>query len=128
VVDEYGTVVGIVTLENVLEQIIGPVEDEFDAESPDIVPDGSGRFIVQGVTPLELVNKKFGLELDAVDVDTLAGIMLERVGRVLKFGDRVDLDGIIAEVMEVDGVRTKKIRITLPDEDPPSDDTATLPS
>jgi CBS domain containing-hemolysin-like protein len=114
VVDEHGTVVGVVTLENVLEQIIGPVEDEFDTEPPDIIPDGAGQFIVQGSTALDVVNKKFGLDLDAVDVDTMAGIMLERVGRVLEVGDRVDFDGILAEVIEVEGARATRIRLTLP--------------
>ena len=114
VVDEHGTVVGVVTLENVLEQIIGPVEDEFDTEPPDITPDGDGQFIVQGSTSLDVVNEKFGLELDAVDVDTMAGIMLERVGRVLEVGDRVDFDGIVAEVIDVEGARAKRIRVTLP--------------
>ncbi len=114
VVDEHGTVVGVVTLENVLEQIIGPVEDEFDTEPPDIIPDGAGQFIVQGGASLDVVNAKFGLELDAVDVDTMAGIMLERVGRVLEVGDRVDFDGILAEVIEVEGARATRIRLTLP--------------
>ncbi len=115
VVDEHGTVVGVVTLENVLEQIIGPVEDEFDTEPKDITPEGGGRFIVQGSTPLDVVNKEFGLRLDAVDVDTMAGIMLERVGRVLQAGDQVDFDGTVAQVIEVDGARAKRIRVTLPE-------------
>ena len=114
VVDEHGTVVGIVTLENVLEQIIGPVEDEFDTEPSEITPDGDGSFILQGGTPLDVVNRKFGLALNAVDVDTMAGIMLERVGRVLSAGDRVDFDGTLAEVIEVEGARAKRIRVTLP--------------
>lgn len=118
VVDEYGTVVGVVTLENVLEQIIGPVEDEFDTEAPDIAPDGPGQFIVQGSTALPQVNKKFGLDLDAADVDTLAGVMLERVGRILKIGDQVDFDGTVAEVIDVDGVRAKRIRVTQPQPQP----------
>jgi CBS domain containing-hemolysin-like protein len=115
VVDEHGTIVGVVTLENVLEQIIGPVEDEFDTEPPDIIPDGDGNYIVQGSAPLSVVNTKFGLDLDAVVVDTMAGIMLERVGRVLELGDRAEFDGIVAEVIEVDGARAKRIRVTLPE-------------
>lgn len=111
VVDEYGTAVGIVTLENVLEQIIGSVEDEFDTELPDITPDVEGSFIVQGSTALDVVNKKFSMQLDAVDVDTMAGLMLERVGRVLEVGDRVDLDGLSAEVIEVEGTRATRIRV-----------------
>jgi CBS domain containing-hemolysin-like protein len=112
VVDEYGSVVGVVTLENVLEQIIGPVEDEFDTEVPDIAPAGAGQYIVQGSTALALVNTKFGLELDAVDVDTMAGLMLERVGRILAVGDRVEFGDIVAEVVEVDGRRATQIRVT----------------
>ena len=124
VVDEYGTVVGVVTLENVLEQIIGPVEDEFDTETPDITPDGPGQYLVQGSTVLALVNQKFGLELDAADVDTLAGIMVESVGRVLQVGDRVDFGGVVAEVVEADGVRAKQIRVT---EGPPQTDSVEPP-
>jgi CBS domain containing-hemolysin-like protein len=120
VVDEHGTIVGVVTLENVLEQIIGPVEDEFDTEPPDIIPDGDGNYIVQGSAPLSVVNTKFGLDLDAVVVDTMAGIMLERVGRVLELGDRAEFDGIVAEVIEVDGARAKRIRVTLPESAPDS--------
>ena len=122
VVDEYGTVVGIVTLENVLEQIIGPVEDEFDTELPDISPEGDGRFIVQGSTSLDIINERFGLELDAIDVDTMAGIMLERVGRVLEVGDRVDFGAIMAEVIEVEGARATRIRVTQPETAPDADE------
>lgn len=132
VVDEYGTVVGVVTLENVLEQIIGPVEDEFDSESPDIASEGSGQYVVQASAPLELINKKFELDLTATDVDTLAGVMLERIGRVLQVGDQVEFDSesakfysALAEVIEVDGVRAKLIRITQKENegtsDPPSE-------
>ena len=113
VVDEHGTVVGIVTLENVLEQIIGPVEDEFDTEPPDIVPDGKRRFIVQGGAALDVINKELNLEMRATDVDTVGGWLVERVGRVLETGDRVEFDGAVAEVIEVEGARVKSIRISL---------------
>ncbi len=115
VVDEHGTVVGIVTLENVLEQIIGPVDDEFDTETPDITPDGDRRFIVQGSVPVGVVERKFDWELDAVDVDTFAGALLQRSGRVLQVGDQVQIDDSVAEVIEVEGVRATRIRVTLPE-------------
>ncbi len=121
VVDEHGTVVGIVTLENVLEQIIGPVEDEFDKEVPDIAQLGDRQFMVHGSTHLDVVNKKFGLNLNAIDVDTMAGIMLERVGRLLEVGDQVDFDGVVARVTEVDGARAKSIQLTLPESSPDSE-------
>ena len=118
VVDEHGTAVGIVTLENVLEQIVGAVEDEFDTEPPDITDDGDGRFLVLGSTSTNLVNEQLGLNLTAGDVDTLAGVLMERVGRLLHVGDQVDLEGATAEVLEVDGVRATRIRVTIEGTDP----------
>jgi CBS domain containing-hemolysin-like protein len=113
VADEYGTIVGVVTLENVMEQIVGSVEDEFDTEPPFITADGERQFIVLGSTPVELVNEQLGLHLEAEDVDTIAGALLERVGRLLQKGDSIELHGAKAEVIEVEGARAKRIRVTL---------------
>ena len=113
VVDEHGTIVGVVTLENVMEQIVGSVEDEFDTEPPYFTSEGDSQSIVLGSTPLELVNEQLGLHLEADDVDTFAGALLERVGRVLQKGDIVELPGARAEVIEVEGARAKRIRVTL---------------
>ena len=117
VVDEHGTVVGIVTLENVLEQIVGPVEDEFDAEPPNIVPDGPGRYVILGTTRVEAVNQRLNLELDTeyddAEVDTLSGLLMARIGRILEAGDRVELNGAVAEVLEVKGTRATRIRVTV---------------
>jgi len=114
VVDEHGTTIGIVTLENVLEQIIGPVEDEFDNETPVIKQTGEGQFTVLGSAPLDIINRKFDLQLDAAGVDTMAGIMLERAGRLLKVGDKLQFDDMVAEVIEIDRTRAKLIRLTFP--------------
>ncbi|MHB8969360.1 MAG: hemolysin family protein [Pirellulaceae bacterium] len=113
VVDEHGTIVGVVTLENVMEQIVGSVEDEFDTEPPYFTPDGDSRYIVLGSTPVELVNEHLGLSLEAEDVDTIAGALLEQVGRLLQKGDCIELPGARAEVIEVEGARAKRIRMTL---------------
>ena len=113
VVDEHGTIVGVVTLENVMEQIVGSVEDEFDTETPPIAADGERQYIVLGSTPLEIVNQELGLHLESEDVDTIAGALLEQVGRLLKKGDCIKLPGAVAEVIEVEGARAKRIRITL---------------
>jgi CBS domain containing-hemolysin-like protein len=113
VVDEHGTIVGVVTLENVMEQIVGSVEDEFDTEPPYFTPDGDSRYIVLGSTPLEMVNEHLGLFLEAEDVDTIAGALLEQVGRLLQKGDCIELPGARAEVIEVEGARAKRIRVTL---------------
>jgi len=113
VVDEYGTVIGIVTLENVIEQIVGPVEDEFDDETPRFVPDGPGRFLVLGGTPVEMVERRLGLPLHAEEADTLSGALVAVAGRILRAGDRIELSGAIAEVLDVKGARARRVRIIL---------------
>ena len=120
VVDEYGTLVGFVTLENVLEEIVGPVEDEFDTEPPPIVEEGPQAFIVLGSSPVKVVNRRLGLGLASRDADTFSGLLTARLGRIPKAGDRVDLEDAAAEVLEVKGARATRVRVTLP-ESPESD-------
>ncbi len=112
VVDEHGTTVGIVTLENVLEQIVGPVDDEFDEQIPGIVPQDHGVFLVRGTTQVGDVNREIGLDLDCGEADTLSGVVVARLGRVPAQGDVVELrPGIRAEVVEVRGARAELIRV-----------------
>jgi len=112
VVDEYGSVVGIVTLEDIIEQIVGPVEDEFDSIEPGIVPCDSGGHIVLGGVHVEQVNRALDLDLDTERADTLSGYLMALHGKVPATGDRVDLLGAVAEVLEISGTRARKIRIT----------------
>jgi len=120
VIDEYGTIIGVVTLENVLEKIIGPVDDEFDAiEEPSIkrLP-GSGdesRFMVLGSTPISEVEKALGLNLDDLDVDTAAGVLMSRSGKLPAVGDRIEFEGAMAEILEVKNDHAERIRFTIPD-------------
>lgn len=112
-VDEYGTVSGIVTFENILEAIIGPVEDEFDNEQPCIISEGPKSFNISGNTPIDLINQRFKLHLESPEVDTIAGIMIANTDKLLAPGDRVELSGAVAEVLEVRGPRAVRIRLTL---------------
>ena len=112
-VDEYGTVSGIVTLENILESIIGPVEDEFDDEQPEIVSEGPKVYLVSGNTSIDEINQRFRLKLEAHDVDTIAGLMMAHTDKMLAIGDQVELPGVSAEVLEVRGSRAIRIRLTL---------------
>ncbi len=116
VVNEYGTIAGIVTLETVLEQIVGPVEDEFDMEPPDIVRDGPNQYIVRGSAPLELIHRELRLEFDEQEVDTFAGLLMTKTGEILAPTDRIELAGAFAEVLEVEGSRATRIRVTLKEE------------
>ena len=113
IVDEYGTVIGIVTLENVIEQIVGAVQDEFDLETPDIVPEGSGQFIVQGSTPIDVVEKILNIYRGEDDVDTFSGLLMLRHGEILEAGDRIELTGAVAEVLETKNSRAERVRVTL---------------
>ncbi len=117
IVDEYGTVLGCATLEDVLEEIVGPVEDEFDTKPVQIKPDGPGKFIVPGGTGLAAVNRQLNLQLSSIEAETLSGLLTEKTGQVLSVGDRIELDGGTAEVIEIRGSRATSIRMEL---SPPS--------
>lgn len=111
VLDEYGTVIGIVTLENVLEQIIGDVADEFDSEEPNIQPDGPDQWIVLGSTPIDEIVRNLGLPIEASDVDTFSGLLMHHAQRLLNAGDRIAVDGYTAEVLEVRDDRAFRVRV-----------------
>ena len=111
VVDEHETVIGVVTLEDVLECIVGPVQDEFDDEAPEIVSEGEGRFLVSGGTQLQELNRRLERSLESDDVDTISGLVTSSLLRAPQPGDAVDLPGAKVEVLEVVGVRTTRLRI-----------------
>ena len=117
-VDEYGTVTGLLTLENVLEPIVGSVEDEFDDEPPDIFPEGPQQFVIAGGMPVEIVNRKFGLDLETEDTDTIAGLLMMKADRMLVAGDRFELAGVVATVVEVKDHRATRIRLKLAEPPP----------
>jgi len=112
VIDEYGTIIGIVTLENVLEQIIGDVDDEFDDDDPHIIPDGPDQYIVRGRTPLDEACEKFELEQPTTEIDTFSGLLLHQAQRVLSTGDRLEVGNWDAEILEIRDDRARRIRMT----------------
>jgi putative hemolysin len=120
VLDEYGGTAGIVTLEDVLEEIVGEVSDEF-SPSPSIqrLPDGSS--LVDGLTLIEEVNEALGVRLEDPYYDTIAGFVLGRLGRLAEVGDTVAADGLRIRVEALDGKRIA--RLTLLPEPPPSGET-----
>jgi CBS domain containing-hemolysin-like protein len=112
VIDEYGTVIGIVTLENVLEEIIGEVDDEFDNDDPHIIPEGPDRYILRGRTPLDEVCQKFDLDAPDAEIDTFAGLLVHKAQRILSVGDRLKVGEWTAEVLEVRDDRARRIRMS----------------
>ena len=122
IVDEHGSVVGIITLENILELIVGSVEDEFDMEPPDIVAEGPGQFVVRGSTSLISIQRAMKLDLSDEEADTIAGLLMSKTGEILKPGDSIDLGYVTADVLEVEGSRAMRIRVTLTETDEENDE------
>ena len=100
-----------ITLENVLEQIVGPVRDEFDVESPEIVPEGEGRYLVLGGAPISRLAELLGRPVEAEGVDTVAGLVALRLGRVPDTGDRLPLERTVLEVLEVRQNHATRLRL-----------------
>ena len=119
VVDEYGTIIGIVTLENVLERIIGPVDDEFDTvEKPNVTKVSETEYLVSGSTPVSEVERELGIELHENDFDTAAGVLMSKSGRLPRQGDLIDFDGVSAKVEKVTNDHTEQIRFTIAEPSP----------
>ncbi|WP_338666917.1 hemolysin family protein [Pseudodesulfovibrio methanolicus] len=101
--DEYGGTSGMVTMEDVLEEIVGEISDEYDDQRPDEIQDYSdGTFIVSGRAPLEDVNRKFGLDLDSEEVDSIGGYLAALAGRIPPQGELYTFSGWRFVVMEAD--------------------------
>ncbi len=113
VIDEYGGTAGLVTLEDLMEEIVGEVSDSFDQEEgPEIQPLPDGSVLIDGLTLIEDVNEELGLHLEDPHYDTVAGYVLGRLGRIPKTGDVVELgDGQRLRVLAMDGLRIAKLRL-----------------
>lgn len=107
VVDEYGGVAGLVTIEDVLEQIVGDIEDEYDFDEAvdNIRLDQNGRYRVKAATEIEDFNEAFETGFNHDEVDTVGGLVIRHLGRLPKRGESVELDGIRFQVMRADSRR-----------------------
>lgn len=115
VVDEYGGVAGIVTMENVIEEIVGPIQDEFDTEKPELVPKGDGVYHVSGAMLVVDLEDELAIEFSDRDEDTIAGIVLSELGRPPLVGDKVEVGPLVLEVLEVEKNRARTLRVMVAD-------------
>jgi magnesium and cobalt transporter len=107
VVDEYGGVCGMVTIEDVLEQIVGDIEDEydFDEDEDNIIPDGRGNWRVKAATEIADFNETLGTDFSDEEVDTVGGLVLKAAGQLPKRGDRIEIDDWVFTVLRADSRR-----------------------
>ena len=111
-VDEFGTVSGMITLENVLEELVGPIQDEFDAEAPLIVRTGPHRFEVEASCPVDQVIRACGLQLpDELTSDTTGGVMIELLGHIPRQGEQVRAGAHLMTALRVEPTRVQRLRI-----------------
>ena len=113
VVDEYGGTSGIVTLEDILEEIVGEIRDEFDHEAPLVRKAGEGRYVIEGRTSLDDLSEVLGRELVSEDVDTLGGFLYNILGRVPEEGEELDYEGMTFRIERLEGQRIAEVVLTL---------------
>ena len=123
VIDEYGGVSGIVTLEDVLEEIVGSIQDEFDVEKPELQDQGEGVYEVSGGMLIEDLEAELGVEFSDRDEDTVGGLVFSELGRNPAVGDKVEVGPVAIEVLEVQHNRVNTVRVTVhqPATIPPSE-------
>jgi len=113
VVDEYGGIAGLVTIEDVLEQIVGDIEDEydFDEAAGNIVLDNTGRYRVKATTRIDDFNEAFGTDIAIPDVDTVGGLVTHQLGRMPKRKEVLLLDGLRLQVLRADSRRVHTVLV-----------------
>ena len=99
------------TLENVLEELVGPIQDEFDREAPPIIPISDGVFEVEASCPIDVMADACGMEAPETDAETAGGLVLDLLGRLARVGDTVTLDDYQLTVLRADPTRIRKIRV-----------------
>jgi len=107
--DEVGGTAGLDTLEDVIEELVGDVQDEFDREAP-MLREENGGYVIDGLLALADARDRLGLELPDEPYDTVGGMVFGRLGRLASVGDTVDIEGYRFQVTAVDGRRVAQVR------------------
>lgn len=113
VVDEYGGIAGLVTMEDLIEELVGDISDEYDRDSAEVQELGEGKFRVSGRLPIDELGELFDLELEDEDVDTVGGLLTKQLGRLPRTGSRVETSGLslLAERTENRGTRVRTVMV-----------------
>lgn len=112
VVDEYGGVAGLVSLEDLMEEIVGEIEDEFDFGTPQIETIGPDEVIMDAAVSIDDLNEAFSLDIQGEDFDTVGGFIFDRLGKIPVPGDEIREDGFLVSVLTTTGRRIRKVKIS----------------
>jgi len=113
VVDEYGGVAGLITIEDVLEQIVGDIADEYDIDEDTLImPRDSGEYVVKALTPLTEFNAHFHTDFSDEAVDTVGGLVMTTLGHLPKRGERAQIGALQFEVLRADSRRVHLLKVT----------------
>jgi CBS domain containing-hemolysin-like protein len=126
VVDEYGGTAGLVTIEDLLEEIVGEIRDEYDVEMEPVVDEGNGSYVFSAKVNIDEVRECLGVTIEPEGFETVGGYVLTRVGRVPAVGEEFDVDGLHVEVLEAERRRIHKVRMRLAPEAQPERGTLNL--
>ncbi len=111
VVDEYGGTAGLVTLEDLLEELVGEIRDEYDVEPEPVVDEGNGSFLFAGMANIDEVGDRLGVRIERQGFETVGGFLLSHLGRVPTVGESFAVDHLWVEVLEAERRRVTKVRI-----------------
>ncbi|HKY31344.1 MAG TPA: hemolysin family protein [Candidatus Polarisedimenticolia bacterium] len=112
VVDEYGGTAGVVTIEDLLEELVGEIQEEHEREERPVVEQPDGRYLAAGTASLDDLRGSLGVDLEAEGVDTVAGLIYSVLGRIPREGEAVELNGLRLEVVKADTRRIDQVRVT----------------
>lgn len=119
-VDEFGGTSGLVTLRDVLEQLVGELHERMEPSEPDVVAMPDGSYLISGLLPIQEVNERFQLDLQDPYYETIAGFVLGRLGRIARVGDEVDAGSVRLRVEAMDGLRIARLRLIPRPASPPA--------
>ena len=111
VVDEYGGTAGLVTVEDLLEEIVGEIRDEYDVEADTVTDEGNGAFVFSGKVSVDEVADRLGVKIEREGFETVGGYLLAHLGRMPYIGEKFEVDDLEAEVLEVERRRINKVRL-----------------
>jgi magnesium and cobalt transporter len=114
VIDEFGSTEGLVTIEDILEELVGEIEDEHDLPEPEVLVTGNGEAIVQGKARLDDVNEQLGLQLSTENHDTVSGFLTGMAGRVPHEGEVLTVNGATFVVVESNEQHVDRLRVIAP--------------